>query len=452
MVMNAPQRYDEYYFDEVDGFRLVWQPFSVVGLVVLNPESAFLFDLVDGNKSFTEILGLCQKNDKAITQKTVMRILRDLESAQIIYWKQPRRVKIDVQHPKTLGIWMHTTNQCNLRCEYCYIHKTTANMNLERGKQILSKILVNAKEHQFEIVKFKYSGGEVLLRFDEAMELVRFGKDKSQEIGIESQHVFLTNAVLMTLKKAKAIKEAGVRVMVSLDGPEVYHDQVRVFPSGKGSFQYVWRGITYLQLAQVPFNVSITVTEKNVDGIPELVQRLLEEKIPFVFNFFRENCEAGSDLMTVNEHLVSKMKEVYNIIEDNLPPYSMISGLLDRVSFGFPHLNACGVGRNYLVINQKGDLASCQLEINRKIGSIDDSDPIQAMIDGNFMRPKGLTVDQKKPCNVCLWRYVCGGGCPLLTNSIKGRYDLSSPYCEVYRALIPDLLRLEAKRLIRYKF
>jgi len=395
------------------------------------------------------MLSLCKKEDPTVSVKTLKQILCNLEYAQIIAWEKPAKTKIELHQPKTLGVWLHTTNQCNLKCEYCYVHKSMAHMNLERGKQIIAKILTNAKEHQFETVKFKYSGGEVLLRFDEVMKLVTYGKAKAREIGIKSEHVLLTNAVLLTPEKAKVIKKAGIRVMVSLDGLKKHHDQIRIFPGGMGSFQYVWQGISILLRARVPFNVSVTVTKKNAEGIPELIQKMLNEKIPFVFNFFRENCEAGTDLMAADKYLIRKMKKAYQMIENNLPEYPVVDGLLDRVSLGFRHLNACGVGRNYLVVNQLGNLASCQVDMNRKIGSIDDPDPIQTMINNNFVIPKGLTVNQKNPCSSCLWRYACGGGCPLITKSVKGQYNLNSPYCEVYKSLIPPLLRLEAKRLLR---
>jgi uncharacterized protein len=52
-------------------------------------------------------------------------------------------------------------------------------------------------------------------------------------------------------------------------------------------------------------------------------------------------------------------------------------------------------------------------------------------------------------CRNCEWRYICGGGCPLLTKNQYGTFRHPSPYCEVYRAVIPVLLRVNALQLIR---
>ena len=108
------------------------------------------------------------------------------------------------------------------------------------------------------------------------------------------------------------------------------------------------------------------------------------------------------------------------------------------------------MGQAYLVINHNGQLASCQMTLEKPIGSIEDKDLITTMRKGNFIRPKRLTVEGKILCKNCQWKYICCGGCPLLTFEQKGRYNVSSPYCLVYKTLIPEVLRIEAKRLIKY--
>jgi uncharacterized protein len=63
---------------------------------------------------------------------------------------------------------------------------------------------------------------------------------------------------------------------------------------------------------------------------------------------------------------------------------------------------------------------------------------------------QNLPVEERAGCQECTWRYWCGGGCPLLTYRMTGRYDRKSPNCHIYQALFPDVLQLEALRLVRY--
>ncbi len=46
-------------------------------------------------------------------------------------------------------------------------------------------------------------------------------------------------------------------------------------------------------------------------------------------------------------------------------------------------------------------------------------------------------------------RYICAGGCPLLAQRHQGTPAAPSPYCAVYRAVLPDLLRLEGLRMMQ---
>ncbi|MCD6289306.1 MAG: hypothetical protein J7M34_02290 [Anaerolineae bacterium] len=39
----------------------------------------------------------------------------------------------------------------------------------------------------------------------------------------------------------------------------------------------------------------------------------------------------------------------------------------------------------------------------------------------------------------------------MVTYRVTGRYDVKSPYCNIYRALFPEVLRLEALHLLKYR-
>ena len=60
-----------------------------------------------------------------------------------------------------------------------------------------------------------------------------------------------------------------------------------------------------------------------------------------------------------------------------------------------------------------------------------------------------LDVEQRPGCRTCMWRYWCGGGCPLQPSHDSGDAVSASPYCRVYQAIFPDLLRLEGLRLVK---
>jgi uncharacterized protein len=59
-------------------------------------------------------------------------------------------------------------------------------------------------------------------------------------------------------------------------------------------------------------------------------------------------------------------------------------------------------------------------------------------------------VDDHTGCRDCRWRYRCAGGCPIVTYDTHGRWDVPSPFCGVYQALMPDLIALEALRIVKH--
>ncbi len=114
-----------------------------------------------------------------------------------------------------------------------------------------------------------------------------------------------------------------------------------------------------------------------------------------------------------------------------------------------PHQHACSAGRSYLVIDQDGGIAKCHSEIKQTVTTIDDHDPLQA-IRNDKTGMQNLAVEEKEGCRDCEWRYWCAGGCPLVTYKVTGRNDVKSPNCNIYKALFPAALRLEALRLLKY--
>lgn len=147
--------------------------------------------------------------------------------------------------------------------------------------------------------------------------------------------------------------------------------------------------------------------------------------------------------------MIDAMRSAFGTIERYLPERSLLSSLIDKANLHYTHQHTCGVGHNYLVIDQHGGIAKCQANIKQTITTIDADDPLQVIRD-DLSGVQNLPVEEKEGCRSCNWRYWCTGGCPLLTHRITGRYDIKSPNCHIYQSLFPDVVRLEALRLLKY--
>jgi uncharacterized protein len=239
--------------------------------------------------------------------------------------------------------------------------------------------------------------------------------------------------------------------MISLDGLGSLHNIQRHYMNGHGTFDRVVRTIQQLVDAGHPPQISVTLTERNISGLAETLEWILDHGLQFSLNFYRESDHSTSfkDLNLNEEHLIEEMRRAYNVIARQLPPYSLVGSLLDRTHFIGQHEYACGAAHNYLVINQQGKVSLCHMQLDSPVTNIWNEDPladIQATHDGLI----NLSIEERTSCHECAWRFWCAGGCPLINFRSANRWDASSPYCRVYRALLPEVLKLEGLRLLKY--
>lgn len=350
--------------------------------------------------------------------------------------------------PDELVAWLHVTNACNLRCTYCYVEKTDEAMPAETAYAAVDAILRAARTHGYQRVLLKYAGGEASLNLPLVEEIQRYAT--AQANGIAVRGVVLSNGVGLTRNKLQRIVDMGLRLMISLDGPEEYHDAQRPRRGGQGSFAAVMASIERAKAMGVDLTVSVTVTGHSVAGLPQIVAWLLERDLQFSLNFYRENdCSVSFSELQINEqHLIEGMRAAYRVIEQHLPNYSLLGTLIDRANLGAAHSRTCAVGENYMVIDHHGNVAKCQMEMQRPVTSIWADDPL-TVIRLDQTGVQNLPVEQKEGCRECQWRFWCAGGCAIATFRATGRYDIKSPNCAIYQALYPDVIRLEGLRLLQ---
>lgn len=351
----------------------------------------------------------------------------------------------------TLVAWLHVTNVCNLRCDYCYIEKSSEHMQEDTAQQAIDAIFRSAVKHHFKEVRLQYGGGEASLQSDRVIALHDYALSLAQQHHLKLSAYIMSNGVYLSTHMIEQLKSRNIGVMISLDGLGTYHDSQRSFVGGRGSFTRVDRTITRLIEYNLLPDISVTVSSRNIAGIPALLQYLLKRNLFFSLNYYRENNLSAHlvDMQLDEERMIAGMREAFTLIAEHLPRYSLLNSLIDKANLQAPHNHTCGVGKNYMVINQRGEVAKCQVEMKQTVTTIAADDPLQ-FIREDRTGVQGLSVDEKEGCRDCTWRYWCTGGCPALTYRMTGRYDIQSPNCHIYQSLFPDALQLEALRLLLY--
>ena len=295
--------------------------------------------------------------------------------------KPPLRMeRVAKDQLRSFGAWLHVTNRCNLACPYCYIRKDGSRMDEGTATAFVAKAEEATRRHQLKLLVIRMAGGEPSLEMRlvdrVAGELTR----RLAPLGARVEFVCITNGVLMNKRWLEMLKRHEMRVCVSLDGVGHWHDQTRSFSNGRGSFDLVVRSINQYCEAGITPMILTTLTEANVEGVPELVSFLAEHDLPFRFGVYRDT--TGGKYAHYDEFI----RELQAVLE---VAYSYYETAIRTGKTSFKHqfadiridkkrhLNACGMGYSGCAINSDGHVFVCQSRMGDRrlsLGTVFDTD------------------------------------------------------------------------------
>lgn len=181
---------------------------------------------------------------------------------------EPRR------RPGTLAFVLKVVSRCNLDCSYCYVYNK-GDTTWRTRPVMMSDAVVDAAIDRIldwchrtgqSHVRVTLHGGEPLLagrdRFDRWCRRIRARLQGTADVAFNVQ----TNGTLLDDEWAQLFVEHRIEVGVSIDGPAVVHDAVRVDRRGDGSHARVVRGIDALRARSVPRG-ALAVVQFGADSV-----------------------------------------------------------------------------------------------------------------------------------------------------------------------------------------
>jgi len=333
-----------------------------------------------------------------------------------------------------LSLWVEVTRGCNLDCPYCYVPKDGPVLSMSTLQAVLPSYLQEAARRGIPL-RLKFAGGEPTLAWSHFQRLYRWARSAAQEAGAELQPVLLTNGTLLNAQRLAFLAQEGFFVAFSLDGVGPGHDAQRATRRGAPTAARVREAVEQARALGVPFSLTNTITRHNVDEIPAFVAFALDLDAPFNLNFYRPT-RWPDPLVPPEDRLIASLRAAMEVLAARLPQQRLIDGLLDRARFDAPHAFVCDAGRSYHALDVHGRTAACPM----LLGAASD-------LAATFRVP---AAQERAECATCSWRFWCGGGCPITAAQVHGSMHAPSPYCRVYQALYPDLVRLEGLRVLRY--
>ena len=256
-----------------------------------------------------------------------------------------------------------------------------------------------------------------------------------------------TNGILIDEEILGQCKATGAVVAISIDGPKEVHDQMRVYSSGRGTFDEVIRSYRLAQQSGVKTGVCVTIDRHNLFRMKETVRWLADElgAKGMGFNILIENAvgqtagERDHYAEVVAQELIESFKvaRAIGVYEDRM--MRRVKNFLDKE----PVLSDCGGCGLQMVVSPDGKIGVCQAFCGGKeffvAEPFETFEPESHPFWKQWRRRSPLNTEA---CKTCVALGNCGGGCPYNAYRASGTIDaLDERFCAHAKATTHFLIR-----------
>ena len=351
-------------------------------------------------------------------------------------------------------ITLHVSNDCNLRCKYCYAEG--GNYKQERRLMTMetAQMFVDFCCNNFDSIGYiVFFGREPMLNI-EVMDFICTQFKTYYSSGKSSflpWFAIITNGTILTPRALQFIKEHISLITVSIDGPKTINDTNRVYSNGRGSYEHIARFIrTILNETNVKIQYETTYTQSHVDAHLRYrdIARFMKDEFGingFISNDLNIDPNIGiDDIRTIDyDHLATT-----DFID--LPEYFWL--ILESFVQNKTRM-ICKAGKGVLGINCEGTIYPCHI-LNGKerysLGNINGKNIFTA--PENYQTFLSNTdFKSSETCKSC-WAYKLCSGCPLqgFRNQKTGEFqnEPNAEFCQGAKYAI-DLALLAIARIRR---
>jgi len=344
--------------------------------------------------------------------------------------RTPRSIDIDI------------TNQCNLRCRYCYHFSGAGDVDQDLPKEEWFRFFEEL--NRCAVMTVTLAGGEPFLRKDL--------KDLIESIVANRMRFnILSNGTLITDDMADFLFSTGRcdGVQVSIDGskPEP-HDIFR----GNGNFDRAIEGIRCLKKHLVPVQVRVTIHRQNVSDLEAIAELLLEEiglpdfstNAASYMGLCRQNVDQvglSVDDRTLAMETLLKLNSTYdnriNAQAGPLAEATMWAEMEQARQKGISRiptrgsLTACGCVMDKIAVRADGTIVPCTMLSHMELGRINRDDLKEIWQNHPEMKKmrqrRNIPLNDFEFCNGCPYIDYCTGNCPGLAYTLTGKVNHPSP-------------------------
>ncbi|MDR1489922.1 MAG: radical SAM protein [Desulfovibrio sp.] len=339
------------------------------------------------------------------------------------------------------------TDACNLRCIYCYAHGDgageTRDLPLPLARAAIDTVCRNALDqgHDHYSICF-HGGGEPTMAWSVLKDCVAYARKSPLPAKIN----LTSNGVWTETQRAWILNNID-EVSLSCDGLPSIQNAQRPRKSGRGSHASVARTLQALDRKGIAYGIRVTVTDRTITRIPEVIDYLCRETGSPAFQvepaFSHGRARLDRVALRQQAAFAEYFMEGYDIAARH-QRHMYYSGARPWLLTG----RFCDAVVSALIVGPDGFLTACYEVCNRRhelaggfiFGDMDASGAIR-LTPGARQGFLAKIEERRQSCKRCFCFYHCAGDCPSKTFSDRGDGHLThGSRCELNRAITTELL------------
>lgn len=268
---------------------------------------------------------------------------------------KPVHVKTNCKHRRKIQrITLHISNDCNLRCKYCYAEggayrRVRSFMTLKTAIQFVEYCCINFEK----VENIVFFGGEPFLNYPVMDIICKLFHDKFQkgEIAFLPRFGAITNGTILNEKIYNLIKNFFSFLTISVDGPKDIHDKNRVWKNNKGSFDAVDKFIRKVkEIHGLDIGIESTFTKQHIEA--GYTHKEIRE---FFKTCYGLNADVVDEIAIDKENMIS----ITDDISIESPWFlSILSALVNKQAE-----TKCEIVKSNFAISSDGDIYPCHMNV-----------------------------------------------------------------------------------------
>lgn len=329
---------------------------------------------------------------------------------------------------------MVLTVRCNQDCKYCQVSaESDTALQYDMSPDVAKKSVEMAFNSPSNSIKIEFQGGEPSLNWNALTSAIEHAKfiNKSKKKRLE--FVICTNLTNISTDKLSYLKENGVYISTSLDGPKYLHDKNRILRSGGGTYDIFHDKLKEARsiCGYDAVSALMTTTIDNIENMNEVVDEYIRLGFNGIFlrslNPYGLAAENSTDLGYSIKCFTEKFKDTLDyIIELNLKGVNfseyfttlLLSRILTPFSTGFVDLQSpSGAGIAGVIYDYNGDVYPA--DEARMLARMGDAkfkmgnvfvNSYNEIFGGSVLREivSKSIVEIMPGCSTCMYKTYCG--------------------------------------------